>query len=98
MGDIYQAGIEDVAMVAAIDWAVKRLEELVLACESDFISENTETGDYAEPDDEPVAAGLSLDDKPVASAITFGTVREARRAVEVLKNLRVASPPPTETK
>lgn len=61
---------------------LRPLNELVVASEDDYCSEDTEEGEWREPDDEPVAAGTSH-----SSHITFGTVRGARHAIDMLMAL-----------
>ena len=57
---------------------------MVGACESDFLSDDTEEGEWREPDDEPVAMGQTAEGKPMPSSVTFGMVRLARDAINAL--------------
>lgn len=68
------------------DKIVQMLDRLVTACEEDFCSDQTEKGDYREPDNEPVAAGIHS-----RSAITFGMLRDAHTAIDCLHMLHEAT-------
>lgn len=66
---------------AAAARALRSTNELLVACEDDFLSDDTELGEWREPDDEPVAAGSNH-----VSSITFGMVRDARHAFDFINN------------
>jgi hypothetical protein len=61
------------------DSHLRALNEFVTLSEEDYCSDDTEEGDWAEPDDEPVAAGQDH-----VSCVTFGSVRRAREAIDAL--------------
>lgn len=66
-------------LILTISGYLRPLNELVVASEDDYCSDDTEKGEWREPDDEPVAAGQGH-----VSEITFGTVRGARHAIDML--------------
>lgn len=64
---------------AQVETAMRQLGELIRACEQDFTSDDTETGDFACLDDDTVAAG----DTP--TVLTFGDIRNARLSLEFIR-------------